>query len=365
MRVPLNDLRRQSLEHAEELEAAIRRVLDSGWYILGREHDAFERDFAAYCQCREAVAVGNGTDALEIALRGLGCGPGDEVITAANAGGYTTAACLLVGATPVYADVDPHRLTLSPDSVASALRPRTKAVVVTHLYGMLGDVPGVRAAIAGQRVWIVEDCAQAHGGVRDGKRAGSLGDVATFSFYPTKNLGAIGDGGAIVTDDTELAQRLRQLRQYGWSSKYRSTLAGGRNSRLDEMQAAILRVKLPYLDGWNERRRQIAARYGEAVSGTSATLVHTPAGDYVAHLCVLRHPERDRLLRVLEEHGVGAAIHYPLLDTQQPSMANAAWRAVVLRHSEAAQREIVTLPCFAEMTDGEVDYVCETLRRAV
>lgn len=362
MNVPLNDTRRQYVALAEEIDAAVQRVFAGGWYILGKEHDAFEREFAAYCQRREAVAVANGTDALEIALRGLGCGSGDEVITVANAGAYTTSACIAVGATPVFVDVERATLTMSSASLAQALSPRTKVVVVTHLYGMLADVEAIQAAIAGRSIRLVEDCAQSHGAMRQGRRAGSFGDLATFSFYPTKNLGAMGDAGALVTDDSALAQTLRKLRQYGWSEKYHAAIAGGRNSRMDEVQAAILRRKLPHLDGWNQRRREIVARYSEAAAATPMRLVHAPAPDFVAHLCIARHPQRDELRRRLETQGVGTAIHYPIPDHRQPALRNRPWRMVDLHETEAALTEILTLPCFAELTDDEVDYVCGAIR---
>ncbi|MGD0899539.1 MAG: DegT/DnrJ/EryC1/StrS family aminotransferase [Thermoguttaceae bacterium] len=360
--VPLNDLRRQYLNLAGELDAAVHAVMSSGRYIMGQQHDAFEREFAAYCGRKYAVAVANGTDALEIALRAAGCGPGDEVITVANAGGYATSACLLVNATPVYVDVDPATLTVLPHAIRPALSSRTKAIVVTHLYGMLADTEAIRGALAGCEVSIIEDCAQAHGARRRGRPAGSFGDLGTFSFYPTKNLGAMGDGGAIVTDDEVIAEHLRRLRQYGWSEKYRSVSPGGCNSRMDELQAAVLRKKLPYLDRWNERRREIVARYGESARGTALRLVHEPVPEYVAHLCIARHHDRDGLCRRLKENGVSTAIHYPLLDHQQESLRKAPWRAMGLPNSESAQGEIVTLPCFAEMTEAEVDCVSDAIR---
>jgi dTDP-4-amino-4,6-dideoxygalactose transaminase len=360
--VPLNNTKRQYLAMTDEIDAAVRATMASGWYIMGDEHNYFEEEFAAYCQRSFAVAVGNGTDALEIALRVVGCGPGDEVITAANAGGYSTTACLLVGATPVFADVDAESLTLSPDSVAEALGPRTKAIVATHLYGKMADVDGIRRVASERAIALIEDCAQAHGASVGGRRAGSLGNLGVFSFYPTKNLGTMGDGGAIVTQNPEYAQTARLLRQYGWSEKYRSVIPGGRNSRLDELHAAILRKKLPYLDGWNERRRAIVARYREAASGTDLLFCHRPDTDYVAHLCVARHPQRDRVKKYLEERGVGIGVHYPIPDHRQESLRGRMWRSVGLPVTERAAGEILTVPCFAEMTDGEIDYVCEVLR---
>ena len=362
MRVPLSDPKRQYLSLADKIDAVVQSVMSGGWYIFGREHDAFEREFAAYCQRQHTVAVANGTDALEIALRALGCGRGDEVITVANAGGYTTMACVQLGVMPVYVDIEPTTLTMSPASVVQALSPRTKAVVVTHLYGMMADLAGICQAIDGRGIHIVEDCAQAHGAMRQGRRAGSFGDLAAFSFYPTKNLGAMGDGGAIVTEDGEIASRLRKLRQYGWEEKYKSVVPGGRNSRMDELQAAILRQKLPCLDRWNQQRRDIVARYHEATRETRLQLVHAAHSDFVAHLCIARHPDRDALRCRLEEKGVSTAIHYPILDHHQPSIQGMPWRAMELPATNSAQAEILTLPCFPEMTESEINYVCDMIR---
>ncbi|MRR13653.1 DegT/DnrJ/EryC1/StrS family aminotransferase, partial [bacterium] len=261
MRVPFNDPARQVRDLRHELGQALDSVVDSGWFIHGRSHQSFEAAFAEYCGVAACVGVANGTDALEIALRAVGCGPGTEVVTVANAGGYTTTACLAAGATPVFADVDAETLEMSPRALEQVLSPSTKAVVITHLYGQMAEVEALSALARSRGIAVIEDCAQAHGAVRGDKKAGSFGDLACFSFYPTKNLGALGDGGAIVTDNRELAERCTMLRQYGWAGKYDARIAGGRNSRLDEMQAAVLLVKLPHLDGWNERRRAIAAHY--------------------------------------------------------------------------------------------------------
>lgn len=360
--VPLNDCQRQCAALAGELEEAARRVIASGWYVHGREHDAFEREWAAYCGRSHCVGVANGADALELSLRALGCGPGDEVLTVANAGGYTTAATLQVGAAPVFVDIDPHTLAISPESAAAAIGPRTKALVLTHLYGCLGPVEALCELATERGVALVEDCAQAHGALRSGRRAGSFGTLAAFSFYPTKNLGAMGDAGAIVTNDADLAARLRALRQYGWGTKYRVTLRGGRNSRLDEIQAAFLRCKLPHLDGWNARRRAVVERYCEAARGKAMRIVHAPADDYVAHLCVARHPHRDEAQRRFESLGVSTAIHYPVADHRQPAFQDAIRQPVELPVTDRVQAEILTLPCFAEMTVAEIDAVCAAIR---
>lgn len=361
MRVPFNDPARQVAALGDAISDALADVVSSGWFIHGRQHDAFETEFAAYCGVNECIGVGNGTDALEIALRAIGCAAGDEVVTVANAGMYTTSACISVGATPVFADVDPSTLEISPASFREMISGDTKAVVVTHLYGYLADVDAVRALAAPHGIKVIEDCAQAHGALRDGRRAGSMGDLATFSFYPTKNLGALGDGGAIVTDDPGLAERARMLRQYGWASKYDARIPGGRNSRLDEIQAAVLRVKLPHLDGWNERRREIVARYREAAAEGALGLVHEPGPDYVAHLCVAMHPEREALRAQLLARGVQTAVHYPVQDQQQVALADVPWRAGDLVATRAATESVLSLPCYPELTDQEIDHVAQVL----
>ena len=268
--VPLNDLERHNRPLLEELEAAVRAALGSGWYILGPRVWEFEAAFAAYCGAGECIGVGNGTDALELALRALGAGPGDVVAAAANAGGYGTAAILATGAEPLYVDVDPATMLMDARALRAAVTPRTRAVLVTHLYGHMADMPALLEAAAG--VPVIEDCAQAHGARLEGRHAGTWGAAGCFSFYPTKNLGALGDGGAVVTSGGELAARLRALRQYGWTAKYTAAVPGGRNSRLDELQAAVLLAKLPRLDAWNRRRGEIAAAYGAMLAGLDLEL---------------------------------------------------------------------------------------------
>jgi len=358
LRVPLNDLAR-GLERAP-LEAAFQRVLASGRFIMGAEHDGFEAEFATYCGVRHALGVANGTDALEIALRACGCEPGDEVILAPNAGFYAATACLAIGLVPVFADVELDHLTLSAASAAQALSSRTRAVVVTHLYGSTADVAAFRKAFAGRGVSLIEDCAQAHGAMRDDQRAGALGDVAAFSFYPTKNLGALGDGGAVTTSTDDIAERARRLRQYGWTRRYATGDRSGRNSRLDELQAAFLRVRLRVLDAANVRRRAIAERYRAALPA-GMKLVNRTDQAGVSHLCVVRHPERAQLERHLEELGVASAVHFPVLDTAQEALPRGGFRSMPLPVCEAAQPEILTLPCFPSMTEEETEHVAGAL----
>jgi aminotransferase EvaB len=365
LQVPIQDLKRQYLLLKEGIDRSVLSVLGSGRWLFGEQVESFETSFAAYCRTRHALSVANGTDALELALVAAGA-KDREVITVANAGGYTTAACGIIGAVPVYVDIDPNSLLMSLPSALSSLTPRTVAVVVTHLYGRLADVPAFRSALDSlgrHDVTIIEDCAQAHGATLNGYRAGGAGDVGTFSFYPTKNLGAMGDGGAIVCNDDALADQIVLLRQYGWRERYRSVVPYGRNSRMDEIQAAILRIKLPHLDTWNTRRREIVRRYHGAAAGSiEVWLDDSPA--FVAHLAVARHQERGRIRKSLHELGVMTDIHYPVLDCDQPGQQGTPRIVHDLSASRMASGEIFTLPCFPEMTDDEVSYVCECLRKA-
>ena len=345
----INEIGRQNHALAAEIRSAITRVLDRGWYILGPEVEAFEREFAAYCGVSHCVGVANGTDALELALRSLDLPARSRVLTVANAGGYSTTAILAAGLTPLYTDVDPETMTMQPT------RADVRAVIVTHLYGRMAAMPAILAA-AGD-VPVIEDCAQAHGAVLDGRKAGSWGTLGCFSFYPTKNLGALGDGGSVVTGDASLAARLRELRQYGWRSKYRSEVAGGRNSRLDEMQAAILRAKLPHLDGWNRRRREIAFRYNDALPLRGPAPIDE---GHVAHLHVVRSTERDTLRSALANARIATEVHYPVPDYRQRSMPSGEPLPV----TEQCCNTVLTLPCFPELTDDEVTRVIEAVKAA-
>lgn len=362
MRVPLNDLQRPSLRDRDALSDAMGRVLTRGWFLSGPELTAFETAFAAYCGTDHCMGVGNGTDAMELALRALGIGRGDEVVTAANAGFYASTAILAVGATPVFADVDAQTLTLSPVAVAGVLTPRTRAIIVTHLYGRLADMDGI-AGVAGA-VPIVEDCAQAHGACRGGRRAGTFGAIGCFSFYPTKNLGGLGDAGALVTRDADLASRVRALRQYGWRDKYIVAEGGGRNSRMDEIQAAILHLRLPALDTLNARRRSILERYRAAIAGAAPGWTRPFGTDHVAHLAVIRTPDRAGLAATLARAGIETAIHYPVPDHWQPALQPLLATPVSLPVTEQAAGQILTLPLFPDMTEAEIDHVAAALADA-
>ncbi|MDD2915787.1 MAG: DegT/DnrJ/EryC1/StrS family aminotransferase [Gallionella sp.] len=355
----INDLNRHTRPMQTELSAAIERVLHSGWFVLGPEVKAFEAEFAAYCGAPHCVSLANGTDALELALRALGIGPGKQVLTVANAGMYSSVAILATGAKPVYADILPDTLLMDVADLRRVLDQQpVDAVIVTHLYGLLGDIPEIVRLVRDRGIPLIEDCAQAHGAMLRGQKAGAFGDIGCFSFYPTKNLGALGDGGAIVTGRADLADKVRQLRQYGWSGKYHAEMAGGCNSRLDEIQAALLRVMLPKLDGWNARRREIAARYSAKIShpAVSAPAIH--AEESVAHLYVIRSAKRDGLKQHLAEAGIPSDIHYPVPDYLQASCRH-LFEAIDKPVTAQACAEVLTLPCFPEMSNAEVDMICD------
>jgi aminotransferase EvaB len=363
--IPLNDPVRLYRQLQPEIDAAVAQVLASGRSIDGPFTERFAAEFAAWCGLARCVPVANGTDALELALRALQVGPGDEVITVANAGGFTTGACRLVGATPVWVDVRPDTLGLDADHIGRAVSERTKVVVATHLYGIVADVPAIRRAlerIGRGDVRILEDCAQAHGARRDGHRAGALGDLAAFSFYPTKNLGALGNAGAVVTNDHELAERVTRLRFYGWRQQFRQELPFGRNARIDELQAAVLCVKLPYVDAWTAERRRIIACYAEAARPTAGLVGASDPGS-ACHLAVLRTPVRAAVVRAMSDQGIATAIHYPVLDCDQISQARLPGRKLHLPMSERARDEILTLPCYPGLTEAEVEQVSTVLKQ--
>ena len=358
--VPFNDLGRGTALLRPQLDAAIARVLSSGWYVLGPEHNALEVELGTYVGTAHAVGVGNGTDALQLAMSALGVTAGDTVLTAANAGGYASTAARSLGAEPVFADVDPQTLLLTVATIDEALErlPTVpKVIVITHLFGAAADIMEMVVWAHERSILVIEDCAQSLGAYTTGVRAGSVADAATTSFYPTKNLGALGDAGAVFTSDDATAARLRQLRQYGWGSKYRTTVEGGRNSRLDELQAAVLRTKLPHLDDWNERRREIHTRY-EAAIGSGGRLVNVSSPAFVGHLAVVEVDDRPRTIAILAEHGVRSDVHYPIADHHQPIAQHAP---VSLPVTEAAAQRIISVPLFPELTASEVSRVSAAL----
>jgi len=339
-------------EDATAVRVAIDRVLQSGWYVLGPEVAAFEAEFAEAAGARHAVGVGTGTDAIALILRGLGIGPGDEVITTPLSAAYTALAVMMVGARPVFADIDPERHTLAPASVAQAITPRTKAILPVHLYGQPADLRALEALASRHHLALVEDACQAHLATADERPVGTVGAAGAFSFYPTKNLGALGDGGAIVTNDGALAERLRRLRNGGQTNRYHHVEAGI-NSRLDEMQAAILRARLPFLKGWTGKRRMLATAYR---SGLAAAPVRVPTEfdpGHVYHLFVVRSTARTALQAHLAAAGIETLVHYPVPIPRQPALA--AETPTDCPEGNRACDEVLSLPLHPglEMTDVE------------
>jgi dTDP-4-amino-4,6-dideoxygalactose transaminase len=358
MQIGFLDLRRQTEALRPELDSVVSAVLDEGHYVLGPPVQDFEREFAEYCGASHAVGVASGTDAITIALQACGINRGDEVIVPANTCIPTVAGVEAAGAIPVLADVDPMAYTLDPASVEQALTNRTRAVVAVHLYGQCADVPALVEIAHAHELKLVEDAAQAHGAEIGGRRAGSLGDAAAFSFYPTKNLGALGDAGAVVTSNPEIAEEARRLRSYGERERYDSVRSGW-NSRLDTLQAALLLVKLPHLDEWTERRRRLADRYHTLLSEVGVVLPsEAPDRRHVYHLFVARARKRDELLRCLTEHGVQALVHYP-----RPVHRHEGYRHLArpLPVSELLCDEVLSLPLYPELRDDEVERVAEVL----
>jgi len=353
----INDLSLKITNSRDVIDAAIARVFNRSWLVLGPEVNEFEPAFASYVGVNFCRTVANGTDALEIGLRALGVKQGDKVATVANAGFYTSTALLAIGAEPYYLDVDLETRVVSLTEIERAIKAQVKAIVVTHLYGKaVSDIVEIAAKCSAAGVLLVEDCAQAHGAKIDGKQVGSFGDIACFSFYPTKNLGALGDGGAIVTNDPVLSEGIARLRQYGWSSKYQVELSGARNSRLDEMQAAILSVFLPHLDSWNIRRREIATAYSTQIKNDALRLPAIGGEDYVAHLYVVRTQHRLSLQAHLRSHEIASDIHYPIPDTKQP-VFKSRFANISLPNTELLAEEVITLPCYPEMTDADIQQV--------
>lgn len=358
-----------------EIDAAVARALASGWYILGREGEAFEAEFAAWlgdqpgAPAMHAVGCANGTDAIMLILRGMGIGEGSTVVTVSHTAVATVAAIEMVGATPLLLDIDPDTYTMDPDELASVLAdpppgiPPIRAVIPVHIYGQAVDLRPIKTACDDAGVALIEDCAQCHGAMLEGVKLGTIGHAAAFSLYPTKNLGALGDGGILATPDPELAGRIAAIRQYGWKRRYISDLQGV-NSRLDEVQAAILRVKLQHLDAQNDRRRQIAAAYDKALAGSRHLTppVRRPHAHHVFHLYVLRHPRRDEMMMSLKAHGIGTGIHYPMpVHTQPAYQGRVALGPANCAETARAAQEVFSLPMYPELSDEAVARVCDAL----
>lgn len=345
----------------EEADAVSRVLLSNKVnYWTGQECREFEKEFAAFAGTEYAVALANGTLALDVALKAMNIGAGDDVIVTSRTFLASASAIVTAGANPVFADVDLNSQNISADTIQTALTPATKAIIVVHLAGMPAEMDAIMALAEKHKLWVIEDCAQAHGAALNGRRAGSWGALGCFSFYPTKNLGALGDGGAVVTGDAALAERLRALRQYGWVRKYEVAVAGGVNSRLDELQAAVLAAKLPHLDAANVRRRAIAARYSGALADLPLQCPPTPGADHVMHLYVVRTPRRAALQAHLAAHGIASDVHYPIADHLQLIWAHQP--SLHLPVTEAACAQVLSLPCYPGLSDAQSEQVIEAVR---
>jgi len=365
--IPQTDPRAGYLAQRAEIDAALRRVAESGWYVLGPEVEAFEKEFAAYLGVSHAVGVASGTDALELALRGCGVGPGQAVFTVSHTAVATVVAIERCGAEAVLIDINPESYTLDPDALDGVLRQWQgitcpAAILPVHLYGQPAAMPALLKIAQHYGLRVIEDCAQAHGARLDGRMAGTWGDAAAFSFYPTKNLGAFGDAGAVVTADPSIAERVRELRQYGWRKRYISATSGI-NSRLDAVQAAVLRVKLRVLDAGNARRRTIAGIYHKSLDELTANLrlpTCRKGVEHVYHQFVIRSTARDRLQGELRNAGIGTLIHYPEPVHRQPAYAHRLMHSDLF-HSEQAAAHVLSLPMYPELEDNQVARVAETL----
>ncbi|HVZ39088.1 MAG TPA: DegT/DnrJ/EryC1/StrS family aminotransferase [Candidatus Kapabacteria bacterium] len=356
--------------HRSRIDAAVLRAMEGGWYILGEQAGTFEREFASWLGVEHAVGVGSGTDALEIALRACGVAPGEGVVTVSHTAVATVAAIERAGAVPLLADIDPLRYTLNPASAEEVIAGakehgiRVSAIVPVHLYGQMADMPALMELAGRYGLQVVEDCAQAHGATLDGRMAGTWGDAAAFSFYPTKNLGALGDGGAVATRNAAVLESVRLLREYGWRERYVSSVPG-MNSRLDELQAAILRVKLPHLHEENARRRAIADLYNGRLTGSAIDQPARAEGaEHVYHQYVVRTPRRDEFRETLRSAGVGTLVHYPVPVHLQPAYRDRLALYSSMEATERAAREVVSLPMFPELSNEEAEYVAQSVRAA-
>lgn len=362
MNIPFLDLKLPHDELREPLRAAFERVLDSGWYIQGNELKQFEKEFAEYCQTDHCIGVGNGLDALHLILRAYGIGEGDEVIVPSNTYIATWLAASYAGATPIPVEPDERTYNIDPARIETAITPRTRAIMVVHLYGQPADMDAINAIARKHNLKVIEDAAQAHGARYKGKRVGSLGDAAGFSFYPGKNLGAIGDGGAVTTNDAELAQKIRVLGNYGSQIKYHNEVKGY-NSRLDELQAAFLREKLKKLDEWNDRRKVIAAEYLRQLKDCNFALPFVPAwADPVWHLFVVRSQQRESLQTYLQQQGIGTMIHYPIPPHLQLAYSESGYKQGDFSVAEVIHREVLSLPIGPHM-NGVEKFVADCLKK--
>lgn len=346
--------------YKDDIDSAIKKVLESGWYVLGEEVELFEKEFAEYIGVGFGIGVGSGTEAIHLALASCGIGRSDEVITVSHTATATVAAIELAGATPVLVDIEPDFFTMDTDKLESVITPRTKAIVPVHMYGQPADMTSIMQIAKKHGLRVIEDCAQAHGAMYKDKRVGSFGDMACFSFYPTKNLGALGDGGMVVTSNEVLAEKASLLRQYGWAERYSSHFAGW-NTRLDEIQAAILRIKLKHLDTDNAKRASLAQLYDNELANNGEILPQRRDGSmHVYHLYVIRSTRRDELLAHLRGNGIGAAVHYPVPIHQQPAYEKLSAHDD-LPVTELVCKEIISLPMYPELAQADAKKITETI----
>ncbi|MFO7652371.1 MAG: DegT/DnrJ/EryC1/StrS family aminotransferase [Candidatus Krumholzibacteriia bacterium] len=362
MQVPFVDLKSQYRTIRDEIDQSLAAVIADTAFIAGKYARAFEEDFARYLGAAHCVGVGNGTDALQLAMRAAGIGPGDEVITAANTFVATPEGIALAGATPVFVDCDPRSYNLDPARIEAAITPRTRAIVPVHLYGQPADLDPILEIAGRHGLLVIEDAAQAHGAEYRGRKVGTLGQVACFSFYPGKNLGAYGDAGAVTTGDADLAHRVRMWTDHGSERKYEHAFVGT-NSRLDGLQAAVLQVKLRHLDAWTERRRAVARRYGESLADVCAVPEELPERRHVYHLYVIRVANRDELMGHLQAEGIGCGIHYPVACPIQPAFAHLGLRPEEFPVAVGMQDQLVSLPMHGDLADEQVEFVVEQVRK--
>lgn len=365
LKIPLVDLKAQYAAIQSDIDAALQRVISNTGFILGPEVERFEAAFAAYCETQHAIGVASGTAALQLALRACGVGSGDEVITTPYTFVATAETIVHAGARPVFTDIDPVTYNLDPDRIEAAISPRTRAIVPVHLYGSPADMDRLLDIARGHDLYVIEDAAQAHGARYKGRRAGTFGTAACFSFYPGKNLGAFGDGGMVVTNDPGIAARVRMLRDHGRRAKYTHEVLGY-GERLDALQAAVLDVKLRHLDDWNNQRRQVAQQYRDLLAGTGVGLPDVPPGtEPVYHLFVIRVAERDRVLSEVRAQGIGAGVHYPIPLHLQPAFRHLGYRPGSFPHAERAAQEVLSLPIYPEITPTQLQEVVAALKGSV
>jgi dTDP-4-amino-4,6-dideoxygalactose transaminase len=365
IQVPYLDLKAQYRSIKEEIDAAISRVLDSAQFVLGPEVAGFEQEFAAYCGAAECIALNSGTSALHLALLAAGIGPGDEVITVPFTFVASVAAILYANARPVLVDIDPRTFTMDPSALEAAITPRTKVILPVHLYGHPADMGTIMEVARRHGLVVIEDAAQAHGAKYKDRPVGSLGDMACFSFYPAKNLGAYGEGGAVTTNNAEYATMIRMLRDWGQDGKYHHALRGY-NYRMEGLQGAILRVKLRHLEHWNESRRAVARLYDNLLADCGVELpVEMPGARHVYHLYTLRSDARDALQAALLAHGIQTAVHYAIPAHLQPAYADLGYGEGSLPRSEAAARQVLSLPIYPELSESAIAKVAATVKKAV